>query len=107
LVQDRNPDSCFGLVVQRWEQRSKYPARGRNGGGPGGKGSVRLASGAELGSKGLQVVPAGDRLIESVPGVGMSAAAERDWEPIGHRGSGEAWPRVRTLTSAERYGSMT
>jgi N-methylhydantoinase B len=64
-------------------ERVKFPARGRNGGGSGAKGSVRLASGAELGPKGLQVVPAGDRVIVSMPGGGgMGAPEERDSEAI-------------------------
>jgi N-methylhydantoinase B len=40
---------------------------------------VRLASGKELGSKGLQVVPAGDRVIVAMPGGGgMGPPNERD-----------------------------
>jgi len=70
-------DAAFGLFASF--ERVKYPARGRNGGGPGGKGSVRLASGGELGPKGLQVVPSGDRVIVSMPGGGgMGHPAERD-----------------------------
>src|ERR1700733_9861372 len=74
-------DAAFGIFA-RFE-RVKYPARGRHGGGPGAKGSVRLASGAELGPKGLQVVPAGDRVIVSMPGGGgMGSPTERDREAI-------------------------
>jgi N-methylhydantoinase B len=70
-------DAAFGLFASF--ERVKYPARGRSGGGPGGKGSVRLASGKELGPKGLQVVPPGDRVIVSMPGGGgMGAPSERD-----------------------------
>jgi N-methylhydantoinase B len=44
---------------------------------------VRLASGKELGPKGLQVVPAGDRVIVSMPGGGgMGEPAERDTEAV-------------------------
>jgi len=61
----------------------KYPARGRNGGGSGAKGSVRLASGRELGPKGLQLVPAGDRVVVSMPGGGgMGSPTQRDAEAI-------------------------
>jgi N-methylhydantoinase B len=75
-------DTAFGLFASF--ERVKYPARGRNGGGPGVKGSVRLASGAELGPKGLQVVPAGDCVIVSMPGGGgMGPPADRDPEAIG------------------------
>jgi N-methylhydantoinase B len=74
-------DAAFGLFASL--ERVKYPARGRNGGGPGAKGSVRLASGGELGPKGLQVVPAGDRVIVSMPGGGgMGSAADRDPDAI-------------------------
>src|SRR3984957_4545453 len=70
-------DAAFGLFASF--ERVKYPARGRNGGGPGGRGSVRLASGGELGPKGLQVVPAGARGIVLMPGGGgMGPAAARD-----------------------------
>jgi N-methylhydantoinase B len=70
-------DAAFGLFASF--ERVKYPARGRSGGGPGAKGSVRLASGAELGPKGLQLVPVGDRVVVSMPGGGgMGHPAERD-----------------------------
>ncbi len=45
-------------------------ARGRDGGGDGMPGTVRLRSGATLRAKGLQTVPAGDRLVLEVPGGG-------------------------------------
>ena len=52
-------------------------------GGAGERGSVRLASGAVLGAKGLQVVPAGDRVIVSMPGGGgMGAPAGRDPDSV-------------------------
>ena len=60
-------------------ERVKFPARGRNGGGPGAKGRLSLKSGEELGPKGLRVVPAGERLVIEMPGGGgMGMAAERD-----------------------------
>ena len=60
-------------------ERVKFPARGRNGGGAGRRGRVALASGVDLKPKGLQVVPAGDRLIVEMPGGGgMGLASERD-----------------------------
>lgn len=74
-------DAAFGLFASF--ERVKYPARGRDGGGPGERGSVRLASGKEMGPKGLQVVPAGDRIVVSMPGGGgMGVPAERDPEAI-------------------------
>jgi N-methylhydantoinase B len=60
-------------------ERVKYPARGRNGGGPGATGRLSLKSGQELGPKGLRVVPSGDRLVVEMPGGGgMGRATERD-----------------------------
>ena len=50
--------------------RIDHPARGRDGGGPGAPGAVRLASGRRLRGKGKQIVPAGDRLILELPGGG-------------------------------------
>lgn len=49
-------------------ERVARPARGRDGGGDGSNGSVRLASGTVLRAKGLQVIPGGDRLVLEVPG---------------------------------------
>jgi N-methylhydantoinase B len=44
--------------------------KGRDGGGPGAPGRVELKSGATLRTKGLQVIPDGDRLVLSLPGGG-------------------------------------
>ncbi len=70
-------DAAFGLFAGF--ERVKFPARGRNGGGAGQRGTVSLKSGAELKPKGLQVVPAGDRLVIEMPGGGgMGPPAGRD-----------------------------
>ncbi|WP_428493112.1 hydantoinase B/oxoprolinase family protein [Rhodopila sp.] len=70
-------DAAFGLFAGF--ERVKFPARGRNGGGPGQRGAVSLKSGVGLQPKGLQVVPSGERLIIEMPGGGgMGPAAERD-----------------------------
>jgi N-methylhydantoinase B len=70
-------NAAFGLFAGF--ERVTYPARGRNGGGPGQCGRVTLASGSDLKPKGLQLVPAGDRLIVEMPGGGgMGAPSERD-----------------------------
>ena len=67
----------FGLFAGF--ERVRFPARGRHGGGAGALGRVSLASGPELKPKGLQVVPAGDRVLIEMPGGGgMGAPAERD-----------------------------
>src|SRR5262249_33115580 len=48
--------------------RIKFPPRGRDGGENGANGYVGLASGAPLHGKGIQMVPAGERLIVLTPG---------------------------------------
>lgn len=61
-------NAAFGIHAVY--ERVVYPARGRDGGAPGGNGALRLASGATLRPKGFQVVPAGERLIVEMPGGG-------------------------------------
>ncbi len=74
-------DAAFGLFAGF--ERVKFPARGRNGGGPGQRGGVSLTSGVELKPKGLQVVPSGERLLIEMPGGGgMGPASERDPESV-------------------------
>jgi N-methylhydantoinase B len=74
-------DAAFGIFA-RFE-RVKYPARGRNGGGPGQPGRLSLKSGADLKPKGLAVVPPGDRLVVEMPGGGgMGPPRERDTAAI-------------------------
>ena len=48
--------------------RVKNPARGRAGGQAGAAGRVRLGSGTEMRAKGLQAIPAQDRLVLELPG---------------------------------------
>jgi len=51
--------------------RVRYPARGRQGGGAGGKGNLYLQPSATvLNAKGRQAVPAGQRLVMEMPGGG-------------------------------------
>ena len=60
-------------------ERVEFPARGRHGGHDGAAGIVRLKSGARLKAKGIQIVPAGDRLIIEMPGGGGNGdPAERE-----------------------------
>jgi N-methylhydantoinase B len=74
-------DAAFGIFAGF--ERVKFPARGRNGGGAGQRGALSLKSGVELKPKGLQVVPAGERLVIEMPGGGgMGLAAERDPEAV-------------------------
>ncbi len=51
-------------------ERTKYPARGRAGGGEGRLGRINLRSGPRFAGKGLQVIPAGDLLRFETPGGG-------------------------------------
>ena len=50
--------------------RIDHPPRGREGGGPGQAGAVRLASGQRLQGKGTQTIEPGERLIIETPGGG-------------------------------------
>jgi N-methylhydantoinase B len=66
-IASRDGAACSLLAMF---ERVDNPPQGRAGGASGAAGSVRLASGAELRSKGRQVIPAGDRLILETPGGG-------------------------------------
>jgi N-methylhydantoinase B len=61
-------DAAFG--IQARFERGVYPARGRSGGQPGATGRLSLGSGGALAIKGLQIIPAGDRLVVEMPGGG-------------------------------------
>ena len=50
--------------------RVGHPALGRDGGGAGAAGGVRLASGEALRTKGFQIIPDGERLLLLLPGGG-------------------------------------
>ena len=66
--------------------RILYPARGRDGGGPGASGWIGLASGRRFEDKFRHTIPPGDRLVMLLPGGGgfgrparrAAAALERD-----------------------------
>jgi N-methylhydantoinase B len=74
-------DAAFGIFAGF--ERVKFPARGRNGGAAGQRGALSLKSGTELKPKGLQVIPAGERLVIEMPGGGgMGPTAERDPEAV-------------------------
>ena len=73
--------AAFGIFAGF--ERVKFPARGRNGGGPGQCGAVSLKSGMELKPKGLQLVPPGERLLIEMPGGGgMGPATEREQDAV-------------------------
>ncbi len=58
------------FAISTMFDRVTHPARGRAGGGDGGRGRVRLASGAEMKAKGRQPIPPGDAVIMEMPGGG-------------------------------------
>jgi N-methylhydantoinase B len=59
--------------------RVAHAPKGREGGLDGAPGVVRLKSGAKLRTKGLQIVPDGDRLVLELPGgAGMGDPSARD-----------------------------
>jgi N-methylhydantoinase B len=59
--------------------RVAHPPRGRDGGGDGAPGIVRLRNGGTMRTKGYQIIPAGDRLILELPGGGgMGPPEQRD-----------------------------
>jgi N-methylhydantoinase B len=60
-------------------ERVDMPARGRSGGGDGAAGVVRLSSGRAMRAKGLQTIPAGERLVLELPGgAGLGDGRKRD-----------------------------
>ena len=56
------------FTLSAYYDRIAYPARGRDGGRDGAPGEVRLASGAPLRGKGLQTIPARERVVFEMPG---------------------------------------
>lgn len=63
--------------------RLDHPARGRDGGGDGARGSVSLDDGTALKGKGLQSVPADRKLVLELPGGGgYGPANERPLEAV-------------------------
>ena len=61
-------DADFELLAAF--DRIKNPPRGRDGGSSGDPGYVGLASGKVMAGKGVQIVPAGERLLIRTPGGG-------------------------------------
>lgn len=58
------------MAVSKMFERIGHPARGRDGGGDGGKGEARLDDGTMLRGMGRDDIPAGRRLIVETPGGG-------------------------------------
>lgn len=73
----------YDLFFNAMFDRVKNPARGRDGGWPGAPGSVRLADGSVLESKGRQEVKHGQRLVLQLPGGGgYGDPKQRDRSPV-------------------------
>jgi len=67
------------MYINAMFDRCLNPARGRDGGRPGGAGEVGLDDGSQLSSKGKQWVPDGRRLVVKLPGGGgYGDPAKRD-----------------------------
>jgi N-methylhydantoinase B len=63
--------------------RIAHAPKGRDGGGEGARGVVKLKSGAALRTKGFQIIPDGDRLVLELPGgAGMGIPEDRDPERV-------------------------
>lgn len=66
------------FAVSKMFDRVRHPARGRDGGGDGGKGSATLDDGTAMRGMGREIVPAGRRLIVDTPGGGgIGSPSER------------------------------
>jgi N-methylhydantoinase B len=71
------------FVISKMFDRIGHPARGRQGGGAGLAGSVRLSDGQALPGKGRDLVPAGANLILETPGGGgMGQATVRSRQAV-------------------------
>jgi N-methylhydantoinase B len=63
--------------------RVKNPPRGRNGGGDGVAGRIRLDSGPDFNGKGRQTIPSGDRVTVYMPGGGgLDDPKQRDRDAV-------------------------
>lgn len=74
-------ESSEGAQIQLFAgvERTKFPARGREGGAEGSLGRISLRSGPKLAGKGEQPIPGGDCLIWETPGGGgYGSPLERD-----------------------------
>ena len=81
MVVGSREDAPF--VIFATFDRVQNPPRGREGGADGAHGSVTLDDGTRMNAKGQQTIPAGRRVILSMPGGGgYGAPAERRMEEI-------------------------
>lgn len=58
------------FAVSKMFDRIRHPARGRDGGGGGGKGAAHLDDGTRMRGMGRDLIPAGKRLVVETPGGG-------------------------------------
>ena len=77
------PRAGYDFYFNAMFDRIENPARGRDGGGPGGAGSVARADGAKLRGKGRQKIASGERLVLQLPGGGgFGSPQERPREQV-------------------------
>jgi N-methylhydantoinase B len=69
VIEIENREGAAMELLAAYE-RTRYPARGRAGGGDGACGTLALASGQAVAPKGVQEIPPGERLIVEMPGGG-------------------------------------
>lgn len=71
------------FAVSKMFDRIRHPARGRDGGGDGGKGAAHLDDGTTMRGMGRDIIPAGRRLVVETPGgAGIGDPAERSPESL-------------------------
>jgi N-methylhydantoinase B len=101
VVEVGHRDGAAFLVSKMFDRIAHAP-RGRQGGGDGAPGRVRLEDGTELRGKGLERVPAGARLVMETPGGGgMGEVARRD--PARVRADLESG-LISAAAARDRYG---
>ncbi len=82
VIELENREGAAMLLLAAYE-RTRYPARGRAGGGDGACGILSLGSGQAIKAKGVQEIPPGERLILEMPGGGgYGEPFERDPERV-------------------------
>ena len=70
IIEIANAEGFPFTVSAATFDRMRNPARGRDGGRPGARGTARLASGWEFADKAVHAVPRGDSLVVTLPGGG-------------------------------------
>jgi len=102
VVEIGNSEDCDFTLSAATFDRMRHAARGRNGGGTGALGSVRLKGGEHFNSKSTHRIPAGERVVLEIPGGGgFGAAFTRD----AHHVAGEVADGLVSRDAARRaYG---